>query len=103
MAIVQTEISLHQVINALESLSYDYPTERLATEQIERITTAAVRLLKRLEEEKEDRRVGLKDRRVKEIKGDNAIQTLFDLTGRNPERFGFKDRRGSQGKLYEQL
>jgi hypothetical protein len=40
-AVVQTTISLHQVLNALDQLSYDYPCERLAPAQIERIEGAA--------------------------------------------------------------
>jgi hypothetical protein len=40
-AIVQTNISFHQVLNALDQLSYDYPCERLAPSQIERIESAA--------------------------------------------------------------
>ena len=40
-AVVQTTISLHQVLNALDQLSYDYPCERLARAQIERIEGAA--------------------------------------------------------------
>lgn len=66
-ALVQTEISLHQIIKGLESLAQTYPPERLAPEQIERIGIAMHFLKRRLEEytssQKKERRTGPKDRR----------------------------------------
>lgn len=39
-ATVPTSISFHQVLNALDQLSQDYPCERLSYDQIERIERA---------------------------------------------------------------
>lgn len=48
MAYVSVEISLHEVLKALDQVSYSYPCERLAPAQIERIETSARRLRERL-------------------------------------------------------
>lgn len=55
-AIVQTEISLHQLIDGLEQLAKDYPVERLVPDQAYRIKLAADVLLRRLGAVKTERR-----------------------------------------------
>lgn len=49
-AIASVEINLHQLIFALEHLADEYPCDRLAPVQIERIETAARILRERLAE-----------------------------------------------------
>ena len=50
MAYVAVDISLHEVLKALDQMSYNYPCERLAPVQIEQIETAARVLRERLTE-----------------------------------------------------
>jgi hypothetical protein len=70
MAIVQTEISLHQLINGLEELASVYPSERISVDDINRITAVAQLLLSRVSYASLPslRRIGPEDRR--------SIQTL---------------------------
>lgn len=56
-ATVPTTISFHQVLNALDQLAQDYPCERLAIQQIERIETAARLMRDRLAEYKVDQQI----------------------------------------------
>jgi len=45
---VQVDLSLHQAINAIESLVERYPLERLSKDQAMRLVTAAIRIVERL-------------------------------------------------------
>jgi hypothetical protein len=86
MAVAQVEISLHQLLNALEQLANDYPLDRLAPVQIERIETAARVLRERFVESKYNNIGSADTHRINWLEkyvADNSALMLHDGTHSN--------------------
>lgn len=96
-ASVQTQISLHQIANAMEELAETFPLERLNPETVHRIQKAAVTMLSRIVSNAvkldgkavTDRRGPCKDRRTV-----NLISNMFrrrSAYGRRAKEFRYTD------------